>query len=186
MSVDSNTIALIISGIACLFIGALVNRIFERKPRLIVYLGHTSAFKLRSIKEGPNQIFTHSVVVRNAGRKPTHNLRIGHIGLPEFQIYPKVQYNVINLPDGGKGIVLPTLVSKEQITISYLYLPPLTWAKINTHFKSDEGFAKTVTMLLTPIIPKWAKALLVIILIVGSITIIYLFVLLIKWFMSIV
>ena len=122
------------------------------------------------------------MVIRNAGRRPAHNLRIGHTVLPEFQIYPKVQYEIVDLPDGGKEIVLPILVSKEQITISYLYFPPLTWNQINTYFKADEGFAKTVTMILTPMISKWAKAILFVILIVGLITIIYLFVLLIKWF----
>ena len=44
---------------------------------------------------------------------------------------------------------------EEQITISYLYAPPLLWSQIHAYTKSDEGFAKILNVLPTPQPKKW-------------------------------
>ena len=71
-----------------------------------------------------NSGFTHSVVLRNSGRRPATNVRLAHPYLPDFNVFPSVGYRVENLPGGGREIVMPTLVPNEQVTISYLYFPP--------------------------------------------------------------
>jgi hypothetical protein len=81
----------------------------------------------------------------------------------------------------GKEILIPTLVPGEQITISYLYFPPIVWKDINTYIKSDERFAKRIEVLLTPVQPKWVKAVAGILLLIGLIASVYLIVLFIKW-----
>ena len=69
---------------------------------------------------------------------------------------------------------MPSLVPREQVTVHYLYFPPLLWADINTYVKSDEGLAKVLTVLPTPQAPAWQRRIALILLLVGVITIIYL------------
>jgi hypothetical protein len=69
---------------------------------------------------------------------------------PDHSVFPDVQPTIVDLQGGGKEILFPVLVPGEQITIQYLYFPPLQWQQINTHTKSDEGYAKILTVLPTP------------------------------------
>ena len=41
------------------------------------------------------------------------------------------------------------------MTISYLYFPPLTWDHVNSYTKSDEGLARILTVIPTPLPPRW-------------------------------
>ncbi|MFB0563415.1 MAG: hypothetical protein ACETWM_19630, partial [Candidatus Lokiarchaeia archaeon] len=124
-----------------LLIGAFLTWIFQRKPKLIYYLGHESAFKLK--KPQGIMVFTHSIVIVNRGRKPAKEARIGHLYLPpDFNIHPPAEYIVRELPAEGiesispelrpKDIIIPIIRPHEVITISYLYYPPITYDKINT------------------------------------------------------
>ena len=65
-------------------------------------------------------------------------------------VYPPVQYSIERNPEGAGEIVFPVLVPKEQVTISYLYFPPLLWNQINVNTKSDEGFAKIINVIPMP------------------------------------
>ena len=119
------------------------------------------------------QVFTHSVVVRNAGRKAANNVRLGHNVLPDFSVFPAVPYNVAALPGGGSEIVFPSLVPGEQITVTYLYFPPLLWNGVNTYTKSDDGFAQVLNVLPTPQLAPWLQRILWALIILGSITALY-------------
>jgi hypothetical protein len=89
--------------------------------------------------------------VRNAGRKAAHNVRLTHGILPvHITVYPPVQYTIQRNPEGSGEIVIPVLVSKEQVTVSYLYFPPLLWNQINVNTKSDDGFAKIINVIPMP------------------------------------
>ena len=95
----------------------------------------------------PPQVNTHTIVVRNAGRKPAHNVRIGHERFPAlYQVIPPVQHTKIPGQHESAEILLPILVAKEQVTISYLYFPPLYYNNIHSYVKSDEGMAKFVNV----------------------------------------
>lgn len=59
------------------------------------------------------------------------------------------------------------LAPKEQVTISYLYFPPMTYQNVNTYVSSDEGSAKIVKVIPTVELPKWIKTILYVILFVG-------------------
>ena len=153
MNVDWSVVATIASPIIALFIGAALNRAIENRPRVVCYLGHVSGISLQGAQ--PVQVNSHSVVLRNAGRKTATNLRLGHAVLPAFQIYPDIDYTVANLPGGGREIRIPNLVPKKQVTITYLYFPPLTWERVNTHLESDDGPVKVLNVLPTVQLPKW-------------------------------
>ncbi|MCX5698186.1 MAG: hypothetical protein NTX01_00585 [Candidatus Omnitrophica bacterium] len=157
-----------------LFLGRYLDRVLEKRPKLISYLGHVSAFSLQDEKN--TQVFTHSIVLLNTGRKTANNIRIGHNYMPKFNIYPNVSHTVENVSGGGAEILIPKLVPKEQLTISYLYFPPVTWDKINLYTKSDEGLAKVINVIPTPLLPKWVINVLRILIFIGIVTILYLIV----------
>lgn len=169
--VDWNIFAAIASPIIALFIGVWLNRLIEKRAQVIAYLGHVSGISLRG--EHPVRVNTHSVVLRNVGRKTANNVRLGHITLPDFSIFPDLEYGINELPGGGKEIVIPKLIPQKQITISYLYIPPLTWDRVNTHLESDEGPIKVVNVLPTIQIPKWLTIIVWILIVYGIIGVLY-------------
>ena len=118
-------------------------------------------------------VYTHTIVIRNAGQRAANNVRLGHNYLPDFHINPSVQHRVDNLQSGGKEIVFPMLVPLEQVTVSYLYFTAMVPSQIHTHIKSDEGFAKVITVLPTPQLPRWVKAIIYTVLFIGATAIIY-------------
>lgn len=120
-------------------------------------------------------VHTHAVVVRNTGKKSAHNVRIGHeIFPPSYKVFPPVGHE-LEYGDYGLSaeIVLPVLTPSEQVTISYLYFPPLTFNRVNSYVKSDEAMAKTIAMIPTAPWPRAAVWLLWFVLFVGASTIVY-------------
>lgn len=153
--INWSIVATIAAPIIALFIGALINHLLENRPKVVSYLGHVSGIRLRS--EQPLHVNTHSIVLSNSGRKTATNIRLGHTTLPDFQIFPDTEYEIRDLPGGSKEIIIPILIPKKQITITYLYFPPLTWNQINTHVESDEGPVKILNVLPTVQYPKWVR-----------------------------
>ncbi|MHB1516437.1 MAG: hypothetical protein ACYCVY_12185 [Acidiferrobacteraceae bacterium] len=170
MHLDPDTIAKVVSPILTLILGPLVSRYTQDRVRLISFIGHISAFKLRNNTD----VYTHSVIVRNTGRKVAHNVRLTHRVLPpDVTIYPPIQYSVETSPAGYSDIVIPVLVPSEQITISYLYFPPITWEQINVNTKSDEGFAKIIQAIPTPQASKKMILAFVMLMFVGASVLMY-------------
>lgn len=134
--------------------GLLAKVYSDAKPRLVSYLVHAFAIPTRNQLDPnalPVTVHTHSIVVRNSGKKTAHNVRIGHQSLPDFQVYPSLIHEVHRRPDNSGEILIPTLVPGEQVTIGYLYFPPQTYQQINTYCKSDEVAAKFLNV--TPMVP---------------------------------
>lgn len=184
MKIDLNAFFTLLAPILALFVGAILNRYFARKAKLLTYISNVSIFKISNNVDIPYFVYTHSIVIKNTGGKTSNNVKIGHTDLPNFNIYPEIQYDLVDLPHGGKEIIIPSLVPDEQVIINYLYFPPLTFDKINTHVKSDEGFAKVIKVLLAPQHSKAFKSLLQVILIIGLTTILYFIIIFFKYFIS--
>lgn len=181
MKVDWLIIATIAGPLVGVLFGVFLNRIIERRAQLTAYLGHVSAHRLKQADGTPYDVFTHSVVILNSGGKPATNVRLVHRILPSFSILPDIEHHVEDLPAGGKEIVFPTLVPKEQITISYLYFPPVTWDQINGPIKSDEGLANIIQVLPTRQYPKWFNRVVVGLMLIGLIAIIYVIFIILRW-----
>ena len=178
---DWDLIARYAAPIVALFVGAALNRALERRPKLVTYLAHSSAVTVRPPDGQSITVHSHSIVVWNGGRQPAKNVRIGHHVLPDFSVYPSVDYQVVELPGGGSDIMFPTLVSGEQITVTYLYFPPLLWSGVNAQTKSDEGFAQVVTMLPTRTFPAWLGRLAWALIFVGACAVMVLLVEAVGW-----
>lgn len=149
MSVDPDLIAKVAGPTLSLVAGAVLKNYTEARSRVVSFIGHVSAFMLQD--EQHTVVHTHSIVVRNAGRRAARNVRLTHGVLPpNVTIYPPVQHSIERNSDDSGEIVFPALVPKEQVTVSYLYFPPLLWNQINSTTKSDEGFAKIINVMPVP------------------------------------
>lgn len=149
MTLDTEIIAKILAPLLSLIVGAIIKHYSEARANVVSFIGHVSSFTLQDEKH--TVVHTHSVVVRNSGRKAAHNVRLAHTVLPpNVTVYPPTQYTIQQNPEGASEIVIPILVPKEQLTISYLYFPPLTWNQVNASTKSDEGFAKILNVISMP------------------------------------
>lgn len=157
MVIDWHLIARYAAPLLAVFVGIAISRWLERRPRLVMFLAHAAAINVPS--DPPMTVHTHSIVVRNAGGRVASNIRLGHNMLPAFSVYPPQPYEVVDII-GGEEIVIPKLVPKEQITIAYLYMPPIIWSQVNTYTKSDEGFAHVLNVLPTQQFPRWLSVLL--------------------------
>lgn len=131
MKINWGIVIKIVVPLGTLLIGKYIDSWLSKKSKIISYLGHTSAFNLRG--EKPLTVHTHSIVVRNIGRATANQVRVGHYVLPDnFRIYPNVSHSIERIEGGGAEIVIPKLVPGEQVTVSYLYFPPLIWNQINS------------------------------------------------------
>src|SRR5882724_10356946 len=104
--IDWMLAATIAAPILTLFIGIALDRILERKPKLIAYYGHASVFRLL-VGNNPTIIHAHSVVVKNTGRKPAEHIQISHNYLPDISVFPDMEYTTVNLPGRGAEIRIP-------------------------------------------------------------------------------
>lgn len=152
--------------------GLILGRAIERRPRLVTFYSHVSSFNIQG--PTPGIVNTHAIIVRNTGRKSCVNVRVSHeVVVPNLTVYPSVSFTRNPLPGGGEELLFPVLVPDEQVTISYLYFPPLTWNQIRTFVRSDEGLAKVLNVLPTPQLPPWARRIVIGILYFGLASLIY-------------
>jgi hypothetical protein len=178
MIVDWNLVTNIAVPVGTLLLGIWLDRRFELRPRLVTYYGHVAAFSVdQPHGQPPLAVHTHSVVLRNTGRRSATDVRIRHQPLqrfPHFVIWPHLQHHVEDVPGGGREIVIPILVPNEEITISYLYFPPTTVAHVHAGIRSAEGFARAIPVLLQRQFPRWVNRVAWLVVVVGVMTIIYL------------
>jgi len=161
--------------VVLIFVTAAVTRWFERKPKLITYVSHSASFTYSTGHGGKEAVNTHTLVIRNTGSKAATNVRVGHNHLPEdFDISPKRTFKVESIGDGEcSDIVFDTVAPSEQITISYLYFPPVFADQIIGLVKSDEGIAKGIDVWLTRRFPPWVNFLITFHVVIGASTIVY-------------
>ena len=75
--------------------------------------------------------------------------------------------------DASAEICIPVLVPGEQVTISYLDFPPLTWHRIDAWVKSDECMAKWIQTISTAPPTKPIIVLVATLMFVGASTLVY-------------
>ncbi|MHB1205344.1 MAG: hypothetical protein ACYCZX_07240 [Rhodospirillaceae bacterium] len=185
MAIEWGTVWEVSKILLAAIVGAIVKDLLERRPRLVTYLVHSAAVPLQPNPQNPTAprttVHTHSIVVRNAGRSAATNVRVSHGVLPrDFAVYPATDFATQEF-QGGADIVFQRLVPGQQITITYVYFPPVLWSQVNTTVRSDEGFAKVQSVLPTLQLPKGQQQAVAAILLVGFVTLIYLGVEVAEW-----
>ena len=142
----------------------------RRGTRLISYYSHVAGIAGTLPDGAALQVNTHTVVLRNAGRHAATNVRLTHANLnpfPMYSIWPPVVHHEETLPNGSRDIVIPVLIPGEQITIPYLYFPPITVDQIHQGIKCDQGFAHAIPVLLQRQYPQWVQILAKFVFLVG-------------------
>ena len=162
MTLDLGVISQAVWSVVLVVVTALVTLFLERRSRLVVYYGSIGSFQLPPSSPGQHAlgVNTHTVVVLNAGRLAARNVRVPHNGPLavaniHVSVFPPVANTRETLPGGQEVIVLPTLAPGQQVTLSYLYFPPLTFNLINLQISSDEGIARQLNVLPTPQPRRW-------------------------------
>lgn len=125
-------------------VGIAVREWLRKRPQLVTYMTHANAITLRPEGANPIPVHTHSVVIRNTGKLPAHNVRLGHFVLPDYSIFPPVAHEVTHPTTSAAEIVFPALAPGEEVTIAYLYFPPLIAANVHAYTKADECLAHFV------------------------------------------
>jgi hypothetical protein len=171
VTIDWELVVKIAVPLGALVLGKCLDRILSNKPKLISYIGHVSTFTLQG--EQAARVFAHSVVLRNTGRVAAENVRVGHYVLPNYQLQPPIAFDIIKAPTGESEIHIAKLVPGEQVTISYLYFPPLTWDRVNAYTNSDAGPAKVLSVIPTPQPPRSLRLIMWALVLVGALTIFY-------------
>lgn len=171
MDINIDVIGKLLAPIFTAIVGFIAKRYLEVRPKLITYLVHASAIPLED--ENKTNVNTHSIVVRNSGKRTAHNVRIGHNFLPPFQIYPQLAHEVVRGANKSAEILIPTLVPGEQINISYLYFPPNVWSQVHSYCKSDEMEAKYINIIPTAQLNKLQLAVIWCLLFIGTSTLVY-------------
>jgi hypothetical protein len=177
MAVDLSLAVRIAENVVVFFVGVLLNRFIERRPRLTAYYGHVGVFRVAPPPGSPPNapvllIHTHTVVIGNAGRLAAHNVRVPHrgpLGGANINVHvePGINYSTQILQGGQEEILFPILVPKQQITISYLYFPPITFQTIHLPIRCDEGVAVHLNVIPTLQRPRWLNVLLLLLAMVG-------------------
>jgi hypothetical protein len=159
-------------------LGMLIGRAIERRPRLVVYYGHVGAFQLQPWGQWPGGgVHTHSVVIQNTGKLAARNVRLPH-NFPlkpplNFSVHPQTAFTRTHLAGGGEEITFPVLVPGQQVTVSYLYFPPLLFSQINLQISSDEGIARQLNLLPTPQRPRWVRTIFQVLAFIGTVAVVY-------------
>jgi hypothetical protein len=74
---------------------------------------------------------------------------------------------------GRKKILFAALPAQFQVTISYLYFPPIVFGQINAPIYCDEGSARQINVLPQPQRPRWVLAILWGLIVIGVIAVVY-------------
>ena len=178
MTIDWIIFSQIAGPIFAAALGAVAHWWFTRGPRLVVYFGHTSAFTIgwdHDNSATPTTIHTHTLIIRNIGRAAANNVRVGHNVWPNyFDVQLPTQHRVEDVPNSNtKEIVINKMVSCDEVHISYIYFPPLTWQQIHTSVKSDEGQATGWRVALQRVFPRWFNVQATVFYLIGIVAAIY-------------
>lgn len=177
-AIDFDAVIKLLAPLLVALVGGLVKRYAEGKPKLITYLVHSVAHPLplapQNQGQGVQYVHTHTIVVTNKGKRTANNVRIDHAVFPgSYVIVPPVSHTVTQGQGGSAEILIPTLVPNEQVSISYLYFPPLTWGQINGWVKCDEGMARAIQVIPSAPPPKSLQLFLWAMVFVGTSTVVY-------------
>ena len=183
--INWSVVATIAAPIITLFLGAALDRWYEKRQRLIVYLLNEADFLIRQVGTPPTDVAcrTFVLVLQNSGRHTTNNVRIGHYWLPpDVAINPAIPHTIDeSAPGTAAEVRIDQLVSGEEITISYIVLAPMQSGNVISYVKSDDGPARVLNFLPTPQWPKWAQRSVLLLLSVGLVSIVYVVYLVIPW-----
>ena len=175
--IDFEAVIKLLSPLLVAIIGVVAKYYLEGKPKLITFLVHSVAHPMPpDLATGQvlGDVHTHTIVVMNTGNKTAHNVRIDHAFFPiSYVLTPPKNHTVTHGQGSSAEICIPVLVPHEQISISYLYFPPVTWSQISGWVKCDEGMAQAIQVIPSTPPPKPLLGLFWTLAFIGASTVVY-------------
>jgi hypothetical protein len=156
------------------FIGAIITRWVQYKPKVVCYMGQAAQFQIPSQDQNAKtNIMTHNLVLQNIGGKAATSVKLAHRFLPQITINGFVEYTQETLSDGTGLLIFPRLIPGEQVTVSYLYASGLVMDTIPFSLKHDDGFVKIINVLPMKVYPKIVNYSLLALIYIGALTILF-------------
>lgn len=159
----------------------------RKRVRVVASYSNASAIRPLQLKlrhqhvNQPVDLFhMHAIYIENVGKKTARNVRIPHNTLNgvEFEVQNANYY--VDPPKDARtsraDIVIPELVPEQQVQITYMYLPPMTFGQINFRPLHDDGFADVVPLIFVQKPPRFRVLGLQLLLALGAVTAIYILV----------
>lgn len=164
---------ILIDGVVLLLVGFVLYKIQTKKPKLISYLINASIFSLPGTQR---RLGTHSITIQNTGRGKAESVEVYHNALPLIDVIPDSHcYELDSTPQGSQIIKFNNLLSKDKITIAYLYeIVPNMPNYLPFEVKSKEGKARIIQTIPTPVYSKWIQFLSGALMLLGAMFIVYL------------
>lgn len=128
----------------------------------------TGAMHPPAIQHPGGVVNTHVLVIRNNGGKSATNVRLGHSTAMAYSVWPQTNYVV-----RGTEICFPKFMPDQQISITYVYSPPLIWRDVHTYLQCDEMLVKQVQYLPAPMFGIGKRIVLLGLMFIGAVTVIY-------------
>jgi hypothetical protein len=174
--IDWGIVAEILKVVLGVSVGVVATYVLERRVRLIAYFGHIAEFNVAIDPTKPaGRIHTHNLIIENQGRATAHNVKVSQAyATNNIHVRPDIPYSKNTLPGGGEELVFDRLSPKEQIYISYLYVPPLLWHQFQHRVTCDETVGRFVPMQLNPVLTPLKRNLIIGLFFLGFVAAIYL------------
>jgi len=153
---DYMSVVTVIAPVVAAVVGYFAKRALDRAPRVVAFMAASNSVTLGKGKPNEVTIHSHVLVIRNDGALAARDVRITHDFFPpDISVYPGVEHTLVVNPQGLTELQVPLLAPGQQLAISYMYFPPLTWAQINCDVYSETGRAERVALLPRPKPATW-------------------------------
>ena len=166
----------------------LINSIMKRKPVLVWASPEMHEFVVRpnrKANEDPNgkalNVTTASLYVQNTGKETANNIELVFANRPQyFNIRPLRHYKEVNVPESPSyAMHFATLSPNESIHIELLGVDSRL-PMVQT-LRCDQCTGGRIWTVNSPEVAKWKKTLRSVVMIVGSISAIYLLIILVQF-----
>jgi len=157
---DYMSVVTAVAPIATVVVGYFGKRALDLKPRVVAFMASANSVVMGKGLETETTINSHVLIIRNDGGLAARNVRITHDHFPpNISVYPGVEYVPFENPQGFTELQFPLLAPGQQISVSYMYFPPLIWPQINCDVYSETGRAERVALLPRPRPARWIVVL---------------------------
>ena len=160
--------------IATPFFALIAHLLLERRPNVVAYFSNIASFRLAG--EPPHFIHSHSVRLRNNGRRAAEQIKLRHQYFGEevqFNVQPEMEHLVERTEHGGGTITITKLLPKEEAEVSYMYPVTLRFDQISGRITHSEGYVKHINTIPARLYPKWFYVWIGTLILIGLMLLVY-------------
>lgn len=131
-----------------------IDYLVARRPKVVAFFTHGATFKFFA-NDSWNPVNTMGLALQNTGRAAATDIRIVHRRRPLFfQAFPIMNATETLTPQGDWEILIPSILAKQIVFVSYLDGLPLDSTLISYMACSDHVI-RQVPIQFARVLPKW-------------------------------